>query len=527
MSLRLTFSPFADAGAWPEHPGTGEAVVNAAVVGPFRLLDHLETMLGLGGPATAGVKRIAVYRRKLESAGAGRFWSASFAVDSWSTTRELLAFRDELVEAGWNAAAPVSPPRLADLAAAEAAGPDLPAGFADRLRALIDSLADKPRLSLASVTLIDERDDLPAGMRRLLRALEACGVTVESSAPSPRAKDNDLTRLVAPFNATGTRPQIVGDRSVTLLTADTEIVAAEALVGWLAADKAGNEGLVFVTGADSAALDHSLNRAGLPRLGASAASPHRALLQVLPLAFALAWDPPDPHKLLDFLLLPVSPLPRWAANRLAARVAETPGVGGPLWRQEFDEIATLHAIRAGEKSEAERAATVEGWRAFVEPQRHDPVGGMPRATARAIAARVAAWAARLLVASDDALFGVLGAPAKDLIAAIDATEAATLDRLLIERMIEQVVGAGVGDPAAEAEAAPWRSVAHPGAIWGPRKPLCGGVSPTLARAPPERFGIATNARRWPRPDARSTSRRWRCAGSAPHGSVRCATPPTG
>lgn len=71
MSLRLVFSWFADAGAWPEHPGAGAAVVDAAVVGPMRLLDHIETMLGLGAPANAGVKRIAIYRRKLEACGGG------------------------------------------------------------------------------------------------------------------------------------------------------------------------------------------------------------------------------------------------------------------------------------------------------------------------------------------------------------------------------------------------------------------------------------------------------------------------
>ena len=78
MPLQLVFSWFADAGAWPEHPGAGAAAVDAAVVGPMRLLDHVETMLGLGAPAIAGVKRIALFRRKLESAGAGRFWANSF-----------------------------------------------------------------------------------------------------------------------------------------------------------------------------------------------------------------------------------------------------------------------------------------------------------------------------------------------------------------------------------------------------------------------------------------------------------------
>jgi ATP-dependent helicase/nuclease subunit B len=83
------FSWFSDAGAWPEHPGSGCAVVDEAVVGPSALLDHVETMLGLGGPEIATVERIAVYRRKIEAAGAGRFWSSSFELDSWSSTREL------------------------------------------------------------------------------------------------------------------------------------------------------------------------------------------------------------------------------------------------------------------------------------------------------------------------------------------------------------------------------------------------------------------------------------------------------
>ena len=472
MPLKLVFSLFADGGAWPEHPGSGAAVVDAAVVGPMRLLDHIETMLGLGAPAVAGVKRIAIYRRKLESVGAGRFWADSFEKDSWSTARELLNWRDELVEAGWQAKESLPAKRLADLAAAEDAGPGLPFGYADRLRALIDALDEKPVLPLASIELIDVRDDLPAGLRRLLHSLEACGVAVSArTLTAPDRSSTDLARALAPFTENGSRPEISGDGSICLLTADTELVAAEAVAGWLAADKPDNDGLVFVLGEDSALLDHALHRVGLPRLGSSAPSPHRALLQVLPLAFALAWNPPDPKSLLDFLLLPVSPLPRWAANRLASRVAETPGVGGPLWQKTFDEIAERFAEKSPDEPAAKRAEAIGNWRAFVEPQRHDPIVGMPRLAARAIAGRVAAWATSRYGASGDGLLLMLATSASDLSAAIDATEADMLDRLLIERMIEQVIGAGVSDPTAVAEAAPWRAVGHPGAIWGPAKTI--------------------------------------------------------
>ncbi|WP_298354680.1 PD-(D/E)XK nuclease family protein [Rhodoblastus sp.] len=467
MSLRLVFSWFADAGTWPEHPGAGAAVVDAAVVGPMRLLDHVETMLGLGAPANAGVKRIAIYRRKLEACGDGRFWSESFEKDPWSTARELLKWRDELVEAGWRPETPIPGKRLVDLAAAESAGADLPRGLADRLHAAIAALAEKPNLPLSSIELVDARADLPVGWRRLLDALESCGVSVTTAAAPPNAQGStDLARLLSPFESKGAARELAGDGSVCLLTADTELVATEAVAAWLAADKTSNDGLVFVLGNDSALLDHALRRVGLPRLGASASSPHRALLQVLPLAFALAWDPPDPKSLLDFLLLPLSPLPRWVANKLASRVAETPGVGGPLWQETFAEITKKFAEKAPEDSDAKRAATIANWRAFVEPERHDPNLGMPRAAARGIANRVAAWATARFGATDDALFLALATAANDLAEAIEATEAERFDRLLIERMIEQVIGSGVSDPTALAEAAPWRAVTHPGAIWG-------------------------------------------------------------
>ena len=376
MSLHLAFSWFADGGAWPEHPGAGAAAVDSAVVGPMRLLDHLETMLGLGAPATAGVKRIAVYRGKLESAGAGRFWSASFSIDSWSTSRELLNWRDQLVEAGWQAKSAISAKRLADLAAAEGAVPDLPPGLADRLRTAIGALGEKPSLPLASMELVDVHDELPTGWRQLLQALEACGVAISARTPaSPECSATDLSQLLAPFDASGTRPALSGDGTVYLLTDDTELVAAEAVAAWLAADKVDNEALIFVLGKDSALLDHALHRVGLPRLGASAPSPHRALLQVLPLAFALAWNPPDPKSLLDFLLLPMNLLPRWVANRLASRVAETPGVGGPLWAQTFVEIAKRFAEKSPDETAAERQKAIANWRAFVEPERHDPAVG--------------------------------------------------------------------------------------------------------------------------------------------------------
>lgn len=177
--MDLVFSWFADAGAWPEHPGSECAVIDEAVVGPSVLLDHVETMLELGGPEFAAVERIAIYRRKIEAAGAQRFWSSSFELNSWSSTRELLGWRDELIEAGWRSDVGLARRRLTDLAAAENAGPSLPLGRADRLRATVDALGGRPPLPLQTIRLVDDRSLLPVGWRILLDALERCGTSIE------------------------------------------------------------------------------------------------------------------------------------------------------------------------------------------------------------------------------------------------------------------------------------------------------------------------------------------------------------
>ena len=252
---------------------------------------------------------------------------------------------------------------------------------------------------------------------------------------------------------------------MTLLTADTELVAAEALAAWLAADPKGNEGLVFVLGKDTALLDHALAMVGLPRLGASAQSPHRALLQVLPLASPLHGIRPIRTGFsisCSFLSGPCrgSPQTGWRTS-------------SPSRRASADRSGSRRGTKSRRSSRnrkmwspKERAKRLAAWREFVEPERHAPRTGMPRFVAKGIAERVSAWATKRSTASDDLLFRSLAQIAGELAAAIDATEADRLDRLLIERMIEQAIGVGVSDPTAVAEAAPWRAVSHPGAIWG-------------------------------------------------------------
>ena len=145
-------------------------------------------------------------------------------------------------------------------------------------------------------------------------------------------------------------------------------------------------------------------------------------MQVLPLAFALAWNPPDPKSLLDFLLLPVSPLPRWAANRLATSVAETPGVGGPLWQEAFEEIAKRFAEKSPDEPEKKRAQPLPVGAPLSNRNVTIPLSACP-ASPRAGSRPCRRLGAARYGATEDGLFLALATAASDLGAAIDATEA--------------------------------------------------------------------------------------------------------
>lgn len=448
--MDLVFSWYADGGVWPEHPGLRSAAVDQAVVGANGLLDHVETMLGLGRPEVSVVQRIAVYRQKLQEAGSNRFWSASFEADSWSVTRELLAWRDELISAGWKPGIGTQRSRLADLSAAETAGLPIPLGQADRLRIAIEELQSVSVSRIKTIRLIDQRKYLPNSWRDLLNALERAGTKI--------------------IDAEVVRTDLDTKAKLTLIKSDTEITAAEILTAWLGAKKEENNKIVFILGKDTALLDHHLRYSGLPRLGNSIVSPHRSLLQILPLAFALAWDPPNPISLLDFLLLPVSPIARFAAQKLAAVISRNPGIGSDEWNEAWKKIEIILSETEGSDPDKNKK-NLKLWREFLEPERFDPSVGMTKAAARKLIGRVSSWATQRSKVVDDPLLKVLVFVTSDMERAIEATQEDRLDRVLIERMLEQAIGTGVADPQAMAEAAPWRSVSHPGGIWGEAKTI--------------------------------------------------------
>ena len=469
--MNLIFGSDCDGLAFPDFPGDGRGALDSAVVGPLGLINALEVELGLTRPTPSPAVRIAAFARKLHAAldpGAVRFYAASFEQDPWACAKLLLSWRDELVSSGWRGE-PLNSPRLTDLAAVEKAGPELPLGSEDRFQLVLDRLGAGAVLRLGGISLVEDRALLPPHIDKFLQVLEHLGVTVAPLASAVGARGADLLAAQAFLRGESASP-LSGDGSLTILEADTALMAADAVADWLAAG--GEEALlgsvVICPSGDTAMLDAALQARGLPALGLSAASSWRGALQVLPLAFKAAWKPFDAKALLDLLLLPKPPMERWAARKLAGVLARHPGIGGVRWVKAWSEIEEKVRSEADpDTSPAKLESKLKGWRQWTEGGRFDRFSGMSAQDAKAIAHRVADWARSIDSGGRNPLYLSVSSAASALCEAIDGLGFETLNALLLDRMVEQVLADGAQNPDHIATAGGLRAVRCPAAIWNP------------------------------------------------------------
>jgi len=262
--MDIVFGLFADGGAIPDHGGISAGALGAPVVGPSGLLDLLETIYGLSEPPTAHVVRIAAWQSALAAVDQGqRFWSASFAVDAWSSARTLLSWRDMLVEAGWNAETPWPAGRIADLAAAEATAVDFPPSIADRVRRTADAITSTISETIRRVRLIDQRAFLPCGWRLLFARLEEHGVLIETLEPSAAAPAGTALGQLQRWMLAGEPHAATPDGSLTLATASSSVLAAEIVGQWSGIVSVSPDSVALLAqNGDTQLLDHGLAAAG-------------------------------------------------------------------------------------------------------------------------------------------------------------------------------------------------------------------------------------------------------------------------
>ncbi len=461
-----------DSPAYPDALGNSEAVSGLAVVGFSGLVGILETMLGLSGPQVSEAVRIAQWEQCLRQLDTGsELYSPSFSTDSWNTARELLRRRDELVLAGWNPHIPHGGSSwLAVLVRVESSAALSP-GLADRVAALMKRLKTPISLPIKRVRVADEQEDLwEPWQTKLMAALVQNGIVKERYSWGPQSDpDSDLGQLQRVLDGRLNGSEAQGDGSVVLVQAAQEWDAADYLVSWLQAH--GSEETVIIRGSGSQLLDQTLQRNGLPALGVNNPSRIRSVLQILPLLISTYWEPIEISRLLELLLLPVSPVPFHFRKKLAYAIVQQPGIGSLVWQEALAEGWKAYEAQwdAEQKEKSERRTEKERLEKrlsmAVSHSYFSPSHGMPVTSIIGICQQIGQWATSRAV-NGEPLFMAAEQQSATVMDAVVALGSEFIPRLQLERIMDTAAGAGLDGENGETQAAPWQVVEGPGQLWG-------------------------------------------------------------
>ena len=437
-------------------PKVGTTRLNEFHGGTEVLLNWLETKLGLLGPGIPKANRVTDLANSLDGIADGVF-SQSLATDRWATSSELLVRYDELRMAGWNGDDDETLPMLIrDMAHATDGKPLFFADQAMRLQNVLHTLSDGQKLPTHRCVLEDPIELWPPMWRAVLNQL-----TVENATRglSAGAKGTALRAAQEIVNAGKLQP-ISQDASFRFVATRSETAACEFVAATLAKSQELLSETVVYCESDAVALrlDACLNRLGLPTMGSTAVSRAHPVLQVLPLCLSLCWDPVDPQVLLDFLTLPVNPIPRPVAMPLVESLVEQPGLGSAKWEATIAELCKVENDPDGKVR-----ARIDAWLMCGRVARN---ASLSSAVIRSRCGLVAQWAAgRALVLLKDVggepthLAEALQVAAGHASALGELVESQgrTLTEPQLSRLVEEVTSIGVSvAPFREAFGGPLR-----------------------------------------------------------------------
>ncbi|MDF0665685.1 MAG: PD-(D/E)XK nuclease family protein [Nitrospira sp.] len=344
------------------------------VLGPLGLLNLLETRVGLPRAECTQAQRITQYRECLKRCDTPeRFYHASFAVDPIGVSASLLSWRDEWYLGGWNGNAPPGAElRIGDIAAVEKVAREVVfPSLGERLGQLAEALSGQ-KSGIETLKLVDSVEAFSKRWREVLAKLPVQSPRAYEPQASEHTVLGKLQRVLKVAHE-GKKPNgkvaWSDDGSLRVVCAETSLLAARWVAQLLTAHQ---QEVAIVAEHDGSLLDATFNAADVPRQGCQDSSPLVPALQVLPLALAIIWEPLDVYALLEFLSHPIGPVPGYVRRRLAEVIAETPGIGGPRWRETIDHLERQYPDRV-----AEIRDSLAGW---IEHPRYSPMQGAPIAT---------------------------------------------------------------------------------------------------------------------------------------------------
>ncbi|NMA45185.1 MAG: hypothetical protein GX945_01345, partial [Lentisphaerae bacterium] len=426
--MHITFGIFLDGAEW----SSAAASLGEIVCGPMQMLPVLEERLGLSGVQSSTPERINQYMEKIKAV-APAWCRESFELDAWTTARQLLAWRDELIEAGWDTQEAPSQ-RLQTLATLEQNTLPLAPGVPDRLRTVLQALNGVP--SSDNIRLTEPLALLPWVWREIFITLRRNGATL--------FEPEETAANAAP-------------EEVLQVTGRDESTLATQLARYLA--QGDNQSVALICNGDSGLLDGILHRFGFGAVGEQRSSRWRESLQVLPLFLETVWKPFQPQRFLELLLLADAPFPYYIRRPLIDALQQEPGFGGEAWGNAWKTAEETirqnkHGYYSDQKAELKKLAEL---RDLLEKQSFQAENTV---NADLLIERCQFLQNRLgpRVAETPGLGAAL-LHVKELINILN--KKTNVSRIELARMLDSIIGSGSDNDGRRAEVNDFHCVNHP------------------------------------------------------------------
>ena len=432
MKIHLTFGQGLDSARWSKE----DASLGCQTLGLTGMRDFLEHKLGILDKEPVPAVRIAQYQRKLREyykKNPGTWGAESFKKekDPWSTAKQLLAWRDELIEGGWNKTynGDVSE-RLTTLAAVEKTGPELDPGPSDRLREVLKKLKSETNSWPVEVTLAHPQELFPPVWRQILDELKK--VVSLKDAPCENEKVETLLE----------------GKDVIQLEGNSHAELARHLVRYLTAAKNSGElsSITLLACGDTRVLDGALHKGGFGAVGKISSSAGRPSQALLMLFFSVMWKPIRVEQLYELIASPYLGIPN--KNLIRGAIENAPGVGSEEWNQAWD-----NALTGGENNEK-----YKGLREWLE----NPLE--KNASASDLIERCDWLQKRLEEQKGYPELGKTLSALDSLKSALEQSDGESFTLIQLARAIESAIGSGTPPANTEREATKFKIVTNPGMV---------------------------------------------------------------
>ena len=318
----------------PYHKAASYVEFGNIYCGDVQLLQRLLFYAGVPYRPVANEERIAYYHACMQGqVDASSPFYESFKTDSAGMSRTILAWRDALVEVGWDAKTYAGKSvKLSLLHDIESE--NMPKGEADYWYTLIQ-LASAGRIlpEQINVVVTCSKQELKPHIAHILDKQQGFGVLVEYCTDKSQCASGNLGKIQEAI-ITQAKDKIVLDKSdntfryISFTNEDDALryVATEPI----------DRSAVYLCSKPKR-FDNTLRLLGKPTIGSSMAAGSPQVVQLFMLGNGLFEYPLNIHRIIEWLNLPINPIDRGLRRALCNALTESGGINNEEWNKASNE----------------------------------------------------------------------------------------------------------------------------------------------------------------------------------------------